>query len=187
MRNETDLYILDRLKHNTVDAVELMYDRFSDSLFGIALSVLNDEQEAEDVLQEAFIKCWRKINTYDPEKGTLFTWLLNITRNTAIDKLRVSGKKQQHEIQINETNVNTIAGLSFNPDFLDLRKHVENLDVKYQQIIDALFFKGMTQQEASEELNIPLGTVKTRYKIAMRELRKVFAIAIIIYIMWQMA
>tara|TARA_R110002096_G_scaffold135456_2_gene287113 strand:- start:8261 stop:8788 length:528 start_codon:yes stop_codon:yes gene_type:complete len=175
------------MKSSQTEAIELMYDKFSDSLYGIALSVLKNEEEAQDVVQESFIKGWRKLSTYDPLKGTLFTWLLNITRNTAIDKLRTSSKKRESEIQITESIVGNAEGLSFNPDFLDLRKHLGNLEVKYQEIIDALFFQGMTQQEASDELGIPLGTVKTRYKIAMRELRKVFVVALIVYMIWQIS
>lgn len=185
MINPADSFILDRMKSNQTEALELMYDKFSESLYGIALSVIKNEDDAQDVLQESFIKGWRKLSTYDPAKGTLFTWLLNITRNTAIDRLRISNKKRDTEIQITENNVSTIEGLSFNPDFLDLRKHLNNLEVKYQVIIEALFFQAMTQQEVSEELGIPLGTVKTRYKIAMRELRKVFIAAIIVYMIWQ--
>lgn len=185
MKNEADLFILDRIKSNQSQAIELMYDRFSESLYGIALSVLKNEEDAQDVLQDSFIKGWRKIASYDPNKGTLFTWLLNITRNTAIDKLRIVGKKQDQEIQITEYNVSNKEGLSFNPDHLDLRKQLGNLDVKYQEVINALFFEGMTQQEASDELGIPLGTVKTRYKIAMRELRKVFTLALFVYLIWE--
>lgn len=186
MTNPADSFILERMKSNQTEAIELMYDKFSDSLYGIALSVIKNEDEAQDILQESFIKGWRKLSSYDPSKGTLFTWLLNITRNTAIDNLRTSNKKRDSEIQITENNVSDAEGLSFNPDFLDLRKHLGNLEVKYQEIIEALFFQGMTQQEASEELNIPLGTVKTRYKIAMRELRKIFVVSFIIYMIWQL-
>lgn len=187
MINPGDTYILDRMKTSQTEAIELMYDKFSDSLYGIALSVIKNEEEAQDILQESFVKGWRKLASYDPAKGTLFTWLLNITRNTAIDKLRVSNKKRDSEIQITENNVSNVEGLSFNPDFLDLRKHLGSLEVKYQVIIDALFFQGMTQQEASEELEIPLGTVKTRYKIAMRELRKIFVVALLVYMIWQIS
>lgn len=187
MINPADSFILDRMKINQTEAIELMYDKFSESLYGIALSVIKNEDEAQDVLQESFIKGWRKLSSYDPAKGTLFTWLLNITRNTAIDKLRLSNKKRLAEVQITENNVSNVEGLAFNPDFLDLRKHLGNLEVKYQDIIEALFFQGMTQQEASEELGIPIGTVKTRYKIAMRELRKVFVVAILVYMIWQIS
>ena len=186
MINPADSFILERMKSNQTEAIELMYDKFSDSLYGIALSVIKNEEEAQDILQESFVKGWRKLSSYDPAKGTLFTWLLNITRNTAIDNLRISNKKRDSEIQITENNVSDVEGLSFNPDFLDLRKHLGDLEVKYQEIIEALFFQGMTQQEASDELGIPLGTVKTRYKIAMRELRKIFVVSLIVYMIWQL-
>ena len=74
MVNPADSFILERMKSSQTEAIELMYDKFSDSLYGIALSVLKNEEEAQDVVQESFIKGWRKLSTYDPLKGTLFTW-----------------------------------------------------------------------------------------------------------------
>ncbi|NNK87265.1 MAG: RNA polymerase sigma factor, partial [Flavobacteriaceae bacterium] len=124
--------------------------------------------------QETFIKIWRYAQKYDPKKAKLFTWLYRIARNTAIDKLRSRKTKSDKEIQINDSNVYQIPAMSLNQDALDLKDHVATLDKKYQIVLRALFFEGMTQQEASEELNIPLGTVKSRLKIGLRELRKIY-------------
>lgn len=186
MVNKADQFILKRMQNSQSEAIELMYERFADSLYGIALSVLKNEEDAQDVLQDSFVKGWRRLASYDANKGTLFTWLLNITRNTAIDKMRIIGKRNVKEVEITENNVENHTGLEFNPDFLDLRKHLGSLDVKYQEVINALFFRGMTHQEASDELGLPLGTIKSRYKIAMRELRKIFVVALFVYLMWQM-
>ena len=143
-------------------------------MFGVIKKVIADDEIAQDVLQECFIKIWRYAGKYDASKAKLFTWLYRIARNTAIDKIRSRSKKTEKEIQINDSNVYRLPTFGLNQDTIDLRKHVETLDEKYQMVINALFFEGMTQQEASEELEIPLGTVKSRLKIGLRELKKIY-------------
>ena len=136
--------------------------------------MISDDEIAQDVLQECFIKIWRYAGKYDANKAKLFTWLYRIARNTAIDKIRSRSKKTEKEIQINDYNVYRLPTFGLNQDTIDLRKHVETLDEKYQIVINALYFEGMTQQEASDELEIPLGTVKSRLKIGLRELKKIY-------------
>lgn len=111
---------------------------------------------------------------YDSSKAKLFTWLYRIARNTAIDKLRSHNLKFTKEVQIHDSNVYKLSTSGINQDTLDLKKHVANLDSKYQIVLNALYFEGMTQQEASEELDIPLGTIKSRLKIGLRELKRVY-------------
>jgi len=143
-------------------------------LYSVIIKVVFDQNVAEDTLQETFIKVWKNSHKYDQSKAKLFTWLFRIARNTAIDKLRSHHKKQQKNIQIEASNVYLLPVASLNQDVMDIKKHVNTLDEKYQIVIDALFFKGMTQQEASEALEIPLGTVKSRLKIGLRELKKIY-------------
>jgi len=143
-------------------------------LYGIIHKIIKDEALAEDALQECFIKIWRYSKKYDSSKAKLFTWLYRIARNTAIDKLRSNSKKFETEIQINNSNVYKLAAYGLNQDTIDLKKHVATLDQKYQIVLNALYFEGMTQQEASDELDIPLGTIKSRLKIGLRELRKIY-------------
>ena len=100
--------------------------------------------------------------------------MYRIARNTAIDKLRSHNLKFQKEIQIADSNVYKISTAGLNQDTLDLQKHVATLDIKYQIVLKALYFEGMTQQEASDELEIPLGTIKSRLKIGLRELKKIY-------------
>ena len=100
--------------------------------------------------------------------------LFRIARNTAIDKLRSFNNRFHKEVQIETSNVYILPTSSINEDVIDIKKHVATLEKKYQIVLDALFFQGMTQQEASDELNIPLGTIKSRLKIGLRELRKVY-------------
>ncbi|WP_340074672.1 RNA polymerase sigma factor [Leptobacterium sp. I13] len=167
-------HIVQLLIEKDEKGMSLLYDYYSDALYGIALKITNDEELAKDVLQEGLIKVWIKIDSYDPKKAKLFTWLFRIIRNTAIDKIRSVKPKADQEIQLEVSNVYTIEGIRIHPEHIDVVKHLNNLDTKYQMVIEALFFKGMTQQEASETLNIPLGTVKSRLKIGLRELRKIY-------------
>lgn len=174
MRSQLEKDIIQLLKDRDKKALNLLYGNYSDSLYGVALKITRDEALAKDALQESFIKIWKNSHKYDPKKAKLFTWLYRITRNTAIDKLRSFNNRNNREVQIENSNVYSIATNSLNQDVMDLKKHVEKLDLKYQTVLNALFFKGMTQQEASDELDIPLGTIKSRLKIALRELKKVY-------------
>lgn len=167
-------HIVELLQEGNEKAISLLYEHYGDTLYGVALKVVRNEELAQDVLQESFVKIWKKSGTYDASKAKLFTWLFRITRNTAIDKLRSLGTKTDMEIQIDVSNVYRIGVEGISPELMDMRKHLEKIDPKYQEVLEALFFEGMTQQEASEELDIPLGTIKSRLKIGLRELRKIY-------------
>lgn len=166
--------IIDLLQKRDQRALNLLYENYSNSLYGVILKITINEEIAEDALQETFIKVWKNSHKYDPKKAKLFTWLFRIARNTAIDKLRSFNNRFQKEVQIETSNVYILPTSDLNQDVMDLKKHVGGLDQKYQIVLDALFFQGMTQQEASDELDIPLGTIKSRLKIGLRELRKVY-------------
>ena len=83
-----DLSIITRLQADDPSAISDMYDKFADALYGVALKIVQDESAAQDVVQDAFTKIWKKRSSYDDQKAKLFTWILNITRNTAIDAYR---------------------------------------------------------------------------------------------------
>jgi len=172
-------HIIELLKAQDERAIGLLYDHYADALFGVAIKVTKDEVLAQDVLQESFVKIWKNAHKYDASKARLFTWLFRVVQNTAIDAVRSRQRKTTKEIQIEESNVYSIPSTTFAIEHLDIASHAGGLEDKYRVVIDALFFQGMTQQEASDELNIPLGTVKSRLKIGLRELRKLFGIVIV--------
>ncbi len=167
-------HIVELLQERNEKAISLLYEHYGDTLYGVANKVVRDEELAQDVLQERFVKIWKKSDSYDPTKAKLFTWLFRITRNTAIDKLRSVNIKSDREIQIDASNVYRVGVEGIRPEFMDVRENLDKIEPKYQIVLDALFFQGMTQQEASEELNIPLGTIKSRLKIGLRELKKIY-------------
>ncbi len=167
--------LAEKLKQKDKAAFIQLYDNYSKSLLGLITTIVKDDELAEDILQDVFVKIWRNIDSYNREKGTLFTWMLNIARNTSIDTLRSKVKK--HEVLSLENNLELVGGMhntSLNTDTLGVKKIVDTLKPEYKEIIDLVYFSGFTQEEISKKINIPLGTVKTRVRSALIELRKAF-------------
>ena len=151
-----------------------LYDMYSKSLFSVITNLIKDREEAEDVLQEVFVKIWKNIDTYNESKGRLYTWMLNIARNTSIDKLRSKGFNNSQKNLSADNFVHLLDDsnkLNNRIDTIGIKEFVQKLKPKCIQLIDLLFFKGYTQQEASDELEIPLGTVKTQNRNCMNDLR----------------
>ena len=174
MVSKLEQHIVNLLAEGDARAIPLIYENYSSSLLGVIQKITIDSALAEDALQESFIKIWKNAKKYDSSKAKLFTWLYRIARNTAIDKLRSHNIKFTKEVHIADSNVYKLSTSGLNQDTMDLKKHVASLESKYQIVLKALFFEGMTQQEASEELSIPLGTIKSRLKIGLRELKKIY-------------
>ena len=170
-------HIVELLHEGNDKAISLLYEHYGDTLYGVAFKVVRNEEIAQDVLQESFVKIWNKAHTYDPAKAKLFTWLFRITRNTAIDKIRSLSNKTDKEIQLDVSDVYSIGKEDIRPELMDMKKQLDRIEDKYRIVLEALFFEGMTQQEASEELGIPLGTIKSRLKIGLRELKKIYGAA----------
>lgn len=167
-------HIVELLQERDEKAISLLYDNYADTLYGVAYKVVKDEDLAQDIVQESFVKIWKKSDSYDSTKAKLFTWLFRITRNTAIDKLRSINTKSDKEIQIDVSDVYNLGEQSIRPEFIDVKENLDKIEPKYRIVLEALFFEGMTQQEASDELDIPLGTIKSRLKIGLREMRKIY-------------
>ncbi|MFD2585401.1 RNA polymerase sigma factor [Croceitalea marina] len=175
-------HIVELLQDRDEKAISLLYDNYGDTLHGVAYKVVKDEDLAQDVLQESFIKIWKKSDSYDASKAKLFTWLFRITRNTAIDKLRSVNTKADKEIQIDVSDVYNLGTRGIMPELMDVKENLDKIEPKYKVVLEALFFEGMTQQEASDELDIPLGTIKSRLKIGLRELRKIYGTSMVLAI-----
>jgi RNA polymerase sigma factor (sigma-70 family) len=155
-------------------AFSYLYDNYSPALFGIINQIVSDKETATDVLQDVFINIWRKISSYNDTKGRLFTWMLNIARNAAIDKIRSrpyqdSLKNQSLEETVNSTAVNPSTYPQIND--IGLKKLVNKLREEYRVLIDLSYFQGFTHEEIAKLLDIPLGTVKTRIRSALIQLR----------------
>jgi RNA polymerase sigma-70 factor (ECF subfamily) len=158
-------------------AFSYLYDNYSAALYGVIFRIVQDENAAADVLQESFLKIWSHFSYYDKTKGKLFTWLVNIARNLAIDTTRSKGFKNQNknlDVENIVIHIDAHKSTSFNPEHIGLKALLDKLRPEQRNIIDLAYFGGYTQMEIAEALKIPLGTVKTRMRMAIMELRKIF-------------
>jgi len=156
-------------------AFSYLYDNYAPALNAVIYRMVEDQALSEDILQEAFVKIWNNFNSYDKIKGRLFTWMVNITRNLTIDTMRSKGYKKQNKISGDENSVNNLQDGSSGIEKFDsmgVSKQLINLKPDQRLIIDLAYFKGYTQDEISKHLDIPLGTVKTKMRTAILELRK---------------
>ena len=172
--SEEELVLL--LKQRSDEAFTYLYKNYSGVLYGVISKVVIDDQTANDVLQEAFVKIWNNIGRYDKGKGRIYTWMINIARNAAIDKLRTKGEIMKGKIQNGEDAVSNVEGMLSEQatDTIGLRQLVANLKPEYEVIVSMAYFKGYTLDEISKTINVPLGTVKTRMRSAMQLLRDAF-------------
>lgn len=165
------------LREKNEKAVRYLYDHYSKALLGLIFRIVPKQEIAEEILQETFVKIWVNASSYDESKGKLYTWMLNIARNLAIDKIRSSEYKQSAKTQTIEKSVDSInknyqAG--YNPDTMDIKALTDKLRPEQKELIDLIYFSGYTQAEAADKLKMPLGTVKTRVRSAIGELRTYF-------------
>lgn len=165
--------ICDQLQARDQACIPLIYDAYGDALYGIIYRIVGREEDAAEVLQDTFLKIWENGATYDPERGRLFTWMVNIARNLAINRRNSKGFRQQSEVQTDEKLVYlSDRSRETQPETVDVKGMLQKIDEKYRTVISLLYLQGYTQQEVSDRLQIPLGTVKSRVKIGLRELKK---------------
>lgn len=170
--SEDELIVL--LRRRDEGAFGYLYDNYSGALYGVILKMLGFEEASRDLLQDVFVKIWRNIESYDASKGRLYTWMLNIARNAAIDMLRSPGYNRERITTdlSNDAYMERISPAAVvKTDHVGLQKVVAGLKEEYRKIIDLAYFKGYTQEEIAEELNIPIGTVKTRSRSALLQLK----------------
>ncbi len=156
---------------------EALYNMYSSSLYGVIFRIVQHEEIAEDLLQDTFLKIWNSFPSYDSSKGKLFTWMVNIARNIAIDKTRSKDFRNSSKTEDIDNIVLSVEDnykSEMNPETLGLKELVEKLKPEQKTILDLVYFKGYTHIEVAEKLEIPLGTVKTRLRNAIITLRKVF-------------
>jgi len=158
-------------------ALEQLYASYSASLLGIISKIVKQDDVAEDVLQETFLKIWTSISQYDATKGRLFTWMARLAKNKAIDHLRSRGEvnsQRNEDIDLLSIEINQLYHTQYNPEHIGLKQLMKMLTPPQMLILEMVYFQGYTQSEAAEVLNIPVGTVKTRIRIAIKTLRAFF-------------
>lgn len=172
-----EIEIIRELKKQTELSFNKLHLNYSSMLLGVILKLVSSREIAEDILQETFIKIWRSIDLYDADKGRLFTWMSCLARNTAKDYLK--GKNFAKSIRNDHIDsvfaqVNDFYYFRYNTDIIGLRDLVAVLSESQKQIVNMVYFQGYTQVEVSDELCIPLGTVKSKIRLAVKELRCYF-------------
>jgi RNA polymerase sigma factor (sigma-70 family) len=164
------------LKQRDETAFSYLYDNYAAALNGVIYGMVNDFATSEDILQEAFLKIWNNIDSYDETKGKLYTWMRRITNNLTLDTIKSKLHKQQSKVVDNELAVAHVQGannINERLNSLDLQKKLDTLDPRQRVIIDMSYFQGYTQEEIAKELDMPVGTVKTRIRTAIIALRKI--------------
>lgn len=168
-----ELQLMAKAAQGERSAFEQLYDRYSGALFGVILKVVNDQAKAEELLQDTFLKIWRSIGSYDPAKGRPFTWMLNIARNTAIDRVRTRDHREGSKIQSLDTHVYRTGTdpMTAATDGIGMDKVMAGMSVEQREVIDLAYYQGYSQQEIAERTGLPLGTVKSRTRAALSHLR----------------
>ncbi len=167
-----------QIKSRKTEAMGYLFDHYSGAINGVISRIIENESVAEEVLQDAFLKFWDRIDHYDPSKGRFFTWMVNISRNLAIDKLRSKEiKKASKTEDLADYVSDSRAGQQMQyTDAIGIKDVLGKLREEERFIVEMIYFKGYTQSELAEEHNIPLGTVKTRLRMGLKNLRKILAV-----------
>lgn len=173
----TDNTLIVALQNKESAAFEYLYQNYKGALFTVIHQIIPDKDDAGDVLQDAFTTIWKNIDKYDASKGRLFTWMFNVSRNCAINTTRSKNYKSQQKNDSIDNYVSyseNLPGQELNVNKIGLRKQVHLLREDYKNVLELSYFSGYTHEEISKILNIPEGTVKTRLRNALIELRKQF-------------
>lgn len=178
-RHTSEEMLVAALRRKDRSAFEYLYDHYSGALLGVISRIIKKEELAEEILQDVFLKVWDRIDSYNAAKGKLFTWMLNIARNQAIDKTRSKEFSKGKKTDDIETLVSRVDKSEFSEtkvEAIGLQDLLKRLPEEQRFVIDQHYLKGYTQSEMAEEFNLPLGTVKTRMRLAMIELRNLLKI-----------
>ncbi len=170
----TEFELVTMLQKQDNDAFKYLYEKYNKALYNAIFQIVNDIETSNDILQQVFVTIWQKMNMYDATKGRLFTWMLNVTRNASIDYLRSKANKKNKKNQelTENVNINNIqTSETINIDAIGIKKFVSELREEYKIVLSQSYFLGYTHEEIAENLNIPLGTVKTRLRASLIQLR----------------
>jgi RNA polymerase sigma-70 factor (ECF subfamily) len=174
--NQEEMGLIERVAHGDQQAFLVLYDRYSARVHALALYILSEPMLAEEVTQDTFIKFWSRARMYVSERGSFLVWLLTITRRTALDRLRLEGRRPRLSDGRDPDAVwPLLRDESSDPDearWRSLYFAVQALPAEQRQVIDLAYYQGMSQSEMADELGWPLGTVKTRMRAALEALRR---------------
>lgn len=153
--------------------MSLIFEQYGSLLLNVILKIIRDKQLAEDVLQQVLLKVWHKGHTYNPEKGALFTWLMRISKNAALDQ------RKSKDFRLTATSMEALSVGSVANDFseeahahrMETEQMISHLSGEHEKLIKMSYFEGYSHAEIAKNLNMPLGTVKSKIRIAIGHLR----------------
>ncbi len=173
-RETIESQILRMMQSGDRSFLDLLYKEYGPILFKITLGIVKSREEAEDVLQDSLVKIWKNASRFDGMKAKLLTWLVQITKNTALDyvKSKASKKASVTDTMAGKPIVEAYGVSTQNEDFIGLKEVIhKKLEKRDQDIVNLLYFQGYTQKEVAEELSMPVGSVKTRVRYTVNQLR----------------
>jgi RNA polymerase sigma-70 factor (ECF subfamily) len=173
-----DLALISRIQTRDQEAMLALHARYVNLLYSVAFRILGEATAAEEATQDAFMKVWQNAATYEPERGAPAAWLVRIARNVAIDRLRRLDRRQGLDDSlevVGEERMNALPNEWFERERLpELKLAVQQLPTDQRQVIALAYFGGMSHQDIADQLQIPLGTVKTRIRLGIQRLKAVW-------------
>lgn len=169
-----DTLIIRLLQDQDQKGVAILYEQYAPVLFGVIQRILQNQEASEEVLQDTFLKIWSHIGSFNADKGNLLSWIIRIARNAAIDRKRL--KKINSQSESLDNFVNSAMDVGMNTDTIGVKDLTFQLDPNQRQIIDLIYFEGYTHAETAEQLELPLGTVKTRLRNAIQQMKEMFRV-----------
>lgn len=175
-----DARLADRIRSGDTEALGELYDRYAGTAVGTALRVVGSREEAEDVVHDAFVAVWRKIDRFDAERGSLRAWLMTVVRNRAIDRVRA----RRASIDVDDADDRSLLRTGPNPTLetaltrasaLDLRSAMAELPDEQRRALELAYFEGYTYREVAEMTGVPTGTANGRLRLAIGKLRDALA------------
>jgi RNA polymerase sigma-70 factor (ECF subfamily) len=177
---DSDDSLLDAIRRRDEGAIAALYDRYGRLAFGLAYRVVGERNAAEDVVQEAFLSIWRRAASFETTRGSVRTWVLSIVHHRAIDRLRGTAGRTRQDAPIDDFE----RILAIDDPWSEvsqviqretLQKAIATLPDAQRQAVEMAYFDGYTQQEIATRMDVPVGTVKGRLRLAMQRLRTLLA------------
>ncbi len=169
--------LLARIMRKDAGALAALYDDYGARVYSLAVMIVGENMAAQEVTQDVFLRVWQKPETYRYETGHFASWLLTMTRNMAIDRLRREKSAGGHVTDsIDEDNFPEIADVTQADElrWRDLKRAFDTLPKEQHEVVQLAFYHGLSQSDISAHLGAPLGTIKTRMRLAMEKLRAIF-------------
>ncbi|HTB21082.1 MAG TPA: sigma-70 family RNA polymerase sigma factor [bacterium] len=165
-------------RRRDLPSFEGLYDRHHRLVYGVACRILGDGHEAEDILQEVFLRVWQRAETYDPARGSAATWLCVLTRSRCLDRLRQKGRRREQSMEPGQLEVHAPSGRNCADPSRDrlLADALNRLPDEQRAAVETVYFKGLTQAETAKHLRVPLGTIKGRLRLAMDKLARTLGV-----------